>query len=153
MKRRHLSLLLATTFFEDPPAMTSTPVNADYFEQPSGLSFSETLDRLLAAIEGAGMHVFARIDHAAAAKAIGLSMPAATVLLYGNPKVGTPLMLAAPAVALDLPPRVLVREDADGQTFIGFHPVVQMLLKAGVPEPLAVRLAPAQQVLVEALRP
>jgi hypothetical protein len=46
-----------------------------------------------------------------------------------------------------------MREDADGQTFIGFHPIVQMLLKAGVSEPLAVRLAPAQQILVEALRP
>lgn len=152
MKRRQLALLLVATCFEDLPAMTSTSDNADFFEQQSGLSFVRTLGRLIAAIEVAGMRVFARIDHAAAAREVDLSMPQTTVLIYGNPKGGTPMMLASPAAALDLPLRVLVREDADGHTFIAFHPVVQMLVKAGVAEPLAARLAPAQQVLVNALR-
>ncbi|RWA53434.1 hypothetical protein AU476_14045 [Cupriavidus sp. UYMSc13B] len=58
-----------------------------------------------------GMTIFARIDHAEAARNVGLAMPPTQVLIYGNAKRGTPLMLAAPGVALDLPLRVLVRDD------------------------------------------
>jgi len=151
MNRRHCSLLLIATFSEGLTAMTPSAEIAEFSERPSDLGFVPTLARLTDAIEAAGMRIFARIDHAAAAKEAGLSMPPTTVLLYGNPKGGTPLMLASPAAALDLPLRVLVREDAQGRSFVSFHPVVAMLVKAGVPEPLAARLAPAQQLLVDAL--
>jgi uncharacterized protein (DUF302 family) len=122
----------------------------DVVEHVSAMDFTTTLARLKAAIEGAGMTVFAAIDHAAGAASVGLAMPPTTVLLYGNPKGGTPLMLAAPQVALDLPLRVLVREDADGTTRVSFHPVV-LLEKAGVPAELAARLEPAQRLLVAAI--
>ncbi len=126
---------------------------ADVVELPSGEAFSPTLERLLAAIEGAGMRIFARIDHAAGAAEVGMTMPPTMLLIYGHPKGGTPIMLDTPATALDLPLRVLVRENIEGRTLVSFHPVVPILTKAGVDEALARRLGPAQQVLVSAVRP
>jgi uncharacterized protein (DUF302 family) len=76
-------------------------------------SFTDTLTRLQSTLERNGFRIFAIIDHQAAARSVGLDMPATTVLVYGNPKGGTPLMLAAPDFALELPLRVLVREDPD----------------------------------------
>ena len=99
------------------------------------------------------MTVFACIDHAAGAREVGMDMPPTVVLFYGHARGGTPVMLAAPQAALDLPLRVLVREDTDGRTVVSFRPVAQMLREAGVPDPLAGRLEPAQQILVDAIAP
>jgi uncharacterized protein (DUF302 family) len=125
---------------------------SDPVEYASPVNFDQTLERLVNAIKRAGMTVFATIDHAAGARDAGMTMPPTTVLIYGNPKGGTPIMLAAPLVALDLPLRVLLREGADGQTLISFHPAAHMLRRAGVPAPLSARLDAAQLVLMEALR-
>ncbi|WP_428390423.1 DUF302 domain-containing protein [Lichenicoccus sp.] len=121
-------------------------------EHPSPVAFDATLDRLTKAIERAGLTIFARIDHAAGARHANLTMPPTVVLIYGHAKGGTPIMLAAPQAALDLPLRVLVRDDADGRAFIAYHPIAPMLLAAGVPAALANRLDPAQKLLVEALQ-
>jgi uncharacterized protein (DUF302 family) len=125
----------------------------DTVEQASPWVFDLTLERLERAIANAGMTVFAKIDHAANARSIGMAMPAATVLVYGAAKGGTPVMLATPLAALDLPLRVLVREGADGKVSIAFHPVVAMLGRVGVAEDTAARLAPAQRVLLSAVTP
>ncbi|HEY4041139.1 MAG TPA: DUF302 domain-containing protein [Rhodopila sp.] len=122
-------------------------------EHISPEAFAPTLRRLEKAIEAAGMTVFARIDHAAGARDVGMTMPPTVVLFYGNPRGGTPIMLATPGAALDLPLKVLVREDTDGRTIVAFHLVTPLLEAAGVPGELAVRLQPAQRVLVDALRP
>lgn len=132
--------------------MSSTPVSS-LVEHASGVAFAPTLDRLVQAIETAGMTVFARIDHAAGAREVGMAMPPTVVLIYGNPRGGTPIMLAAPLAALDLPLRVLVREAADGRVLVSFHPVAPMLEQAGVPAALAARLEPAQRVLIAAIQP
>jgi len=121
-------------------------------EHASPLSFDATLDRLAKAIKRAGLTIFARIDHAADARNAGLAMPPTVVLTYGNARGGTPIMLAAPQAALDLPLRVLVREDADGRTLVAFHPIAPTMLAAGVPEALANRLEPAQRLLIEGLQ-
>jgi uncharacterized protein (DUF302 family) len=126
--------------------------NPDLVELESPDAFAPTLERIANAIESHGMTIFARVDHAAGARAVGLAMPPTIVLLYGNPKGGTPLMLAAPQVALDLPVRVLVREREDGKAVVAFHPAAPMLKRAGVPDALASRLDPAQAILVEATR-
>jgi uncharacterized protein (DUF302 family) len=115
------------------------------------LSFDATLERLTQAIEKAGLTIFARIDHAANARDVGLTMPPATVLIYGAAKGGTPVMLAAPLAALDLPLRALVREREDGVTTIAFHPVAVTLARAGAPKDVAARLEPAQRLLLAAL--
>lgn len=97
------------------------------------------------------MTVFARIDHAANARDIGMTMPPATVLIYGNGKGGTPIMLAAPRAARDFPLRVLVRERADGKVAIAFDPIAATLRAAGVPEEFVGRLEPAQRILLAAV--
>jgi uncharacterized protein (DUF302 family) len=122
-------------------------------EHLSSLAYQPTVDRLIAAIEKAGMTVFARIDHEAGAKGAGMTMPPTVVLLYGNPRGGTPIMLASPLAALDLPLRVLVREDNEGHSLVSFHPIAEVLRGAGVPDELATRLEPAQRVLVDAIKP
>jgi uncharacterized protein (DUF302 family) len=94
----------------------------DVVQLTSDYTFAETLARLGDAFEGTHLKIFAHIDHSAAAAEVGLSMPPTTVLIYGNPLSGTPLMLATPALALDLPLRVLVRQDANGQTVVTYHP-------------------------------
>jgi uncharacterized protein (DUF302 family) len=130
--------------------MIDTPAS-DIVEHPSALSFDRTVERLILAIERAGMTVFATIDHAANARGVGATMPPATVLIYGSPKGGTPIMVATPQAALDLPLRALVQERADGKVVVAFHPVAAMLGRAGVPQETAARLEPAQRLLLGAI--
>ena len=122
-------------------------------EHVSPVDFGPTLDRIRAALRGAELTIFAEIDHAANAREAGLAMPPSTVLIYGHAKGGTPVMLAAPSAALDLPLRVLVREGEDGRAVIAFHPAAAMLRRAGVRDDLAVRLDPAQKLLGAAAAP
>jgi uncharacterized protein (DUF302 family) len=129
-----------------------TTTEPDAQEYLSSLAFQPTVDRLIATIEKAGMNVFARVDHAAGAREVGMEMPPTVVLLYGNPKGGTPIMLASPLAALDLPLRVLVREDNEGHALVSFHPIAAALRRAGVPDDLATRLEPAQRVLIDAIK-
>jgi uncharacterized protein (DUF302 family) len=124
---------------------------SDLVEHVSPIGFAPTLDRLTRAILAAGLQVFTTIDHAAAAQAVGMTMPPTVVLLYGNPKGGTPVMLATPSAALDLPLRVLVREESAERTVVAFHPVGRLLGRVGVSEEYARRLEPAQQLLVDAI--
>lgn len=89
-------------------------------------------------------------DGTAGAKAAGMSMPPSVVLIYGQARGGTPVMQADPA-ALDLPLRVLIREDNNGDTLIAFHPIQQTLARYKIPGELAERLAKAQQLLVNSI--
>lgn len=123
-----------------PPAETITP-----------LGFDVALARIADAIAAAGLTIFARIDHAQGASQAGLTMPPTVVLIYGNPAGGTPIMVAAPGAALDLPLHVLIRAIPDG-TSVSFHPIAPLLRAAGVPEHLATRLDPAQRLVMEAVR-
>jgi uncharacterized protein (DUF302 family) len=124
----------------------------DPAEFVSAVDFVPTLERLVKAIERAGMTLFATIDHAAGARDAGMAMPPTVVLLSGTPKGGTPLMLVAPHVALDLPLRALLRQDSEGRALLSFHPMAPLLRRAGVPEALANRLDAAQHLLVEAIQ-
>ncbi len=120
-------------------------------EHVSPLPFDVTLERLDHAIVDHGMTIFARIDHAANAREVGLSMPPAIVLIYGKAEGGTPIMLAAPNAALDLPLHVLVREDAQGRAIVCFHPVALQLQALGVGPAMAAGLQPAQALLLHSL--
>ncbi len=126
--------------------------NPNIAERVSPLGFDVTLERLTEAIERTGLTIFARIDHPVGARDAGLAMPPTVVLIYGHARGGTPIMLAAPQAALDLPLRALVREDADGRVLVAFRPIAPMLLAAGVPDALANRLEPAQTLLMEAIQ-
>jgi uncharacterized protein (DUF302 family) len=91
--------------------------------KPSNYSASETVSRFVAAVkqrEGAGFTVFHEIDHAAAGKKFGIDMKPRTVIIFGNPKLGTPVMIKTPRLAIDLPPRALVWEDDLGKVWLSY---------------------------------
>ena len=88
----------------------------------------ETADRLAKAVEEKGLKVAARVDHAAGAKAAGLEMAPTEVVMFGNPKLGTPLMLANPELAIDLPMKIVVWQDKAGKVWLGY--VAPDVLKA-----------------------
>lgn len=105
-------------------AITMTSISAqaaDLITKMSPHSVSDTMDRLVAAVEGAGATVFARVDHAKGAMSIEAELAPNQVLIFGNPKLGTPIMQQNPAAGLDLPIRVVVFQDADGKTNVAYY--------------------------------
>ena len=82
--------------------------------QPSPYSVTETINRLAAVLEAKGIAIFARIDQQAEAEKVGLSLCPTQLLLFGSPKAGTPLMVAAPTIALDLPLESIKSQGANG---------------------------------------
>jgi uncharacterized protein (DUF302 family) len=117
----------------------------------SPYSFFETLSRIRASLEAKGFTIFGTIDHHAAAQSVGLDMPRTIVLIFGNPRGGTPLMVAAPDFALELPLRVLVREGDHGKTFVTMNPAASLEGKHGLPPGMAEKLAPAEKVITDAI--
>lgn len=95
-----------------------------------------TTDRLAAAVEKAGAKVFARVDHAAGAASIGSDLAPTQLLIFGNPKIGTPVMASNPAAGIDLPIRVVVFTGADGATQVGYYAPTRLVEDHGVPADL-----------------
>jgi uncharacterized protein (DUF302 family) len=89
--------------------------------KPSAYSVDLTLDRLETALKDHGFMIFARLDHAAAAASVGLKMPRETVLVFGNPRIGTPNFIKYPTLAIDLPIKALVWEDADAKVWLSYN--------------------------------
>ena len=103
-----------------------TPACADdgIITKPSSYSVIETISRFEAAVksrEGAGFTVFTEIDHAAAGKKFGIEMRPRTVVIFGNPKLGTPVMTKTPLLAIDNPPKALVWEDDQGKVWLSYN--------------------------------
>jgi uncharacterized protein (DUF302 family) len=88
---------------------------------PSSFDPKETMDRLEAALRASGVTIFARIDHAAGAAEVGESLRPTELLIFGNPKAGTPLMQAGQTIGIDLPLKALVWQDADGKTQVSYN--------------------------------
>jgi uncharacterized protein (DUF302 family) len=88
---------------------------------PSGFGPQDTMNRLETAVKAKGMTVFARIDHAAGAAAVGLSLRPTEVLIFGNAKAGTPLMQSVQTIGIDLPLKALVWQDASGNTWLCYN--------------------------------
>lgn len=88
---------------------------------PSRHSVGETIDRLQSLLAAKGIKVFARIDQAAEATAVGLSMKPTQLLIFGDPRAGTPLMNQTPSLALDLPLKALAWEDAEGKVWLTYN--------------------------------
>lgn len=106
-------------------ALLITPACADdgIITKPSKYSVIETISRFEAAVksrENAGFIVFTEIDHAAAGKKFGIDMRPRTVVIFGNPKLGTPVMTKKPLLAIDNPPKALVWEDDEGNVWLSY---------------------------------
>ena len=100
---------------------------------PSNHSVEETVDRLKNILQSKGINMFVLIDHSGEAAKVGMKMPPTKLLIFGNPKGGTPLMLAAPSVALDLPLKILVSEDAQGKVWLSYNSPEYLRERHGLP--------------------
>jgi uncharacterized protein (DUF302 family) len=118
---------------------------------PSRYSVDETLQRLQSAFAEKKLHVFAIIDHSGEAEKIGLKMRPTKVLIFGSPKGGTPLMVAAPSLAIDLPLKALVAEAADGAVSVTYNSPEYLQQRHGVPADLIKNLAGAGAVIAKAV--
>jgi uncharacterized protein (DUF302 family) len=134
-------------------ASTAAAQEINTMKLASPYSFNDTLARLRTTLTGKGMTIFATIDHQAGAREAGLTMQPATVVVFGNPKGGTPLMQAAPDFALELPLKVLVREDEQGKTWLVYEPVASLEGRHGLPAGMTERLAPAEKLLAAVVQP
>ena len=118
----------------------------------SPFPFGETLSRLKSAIQAKGLHLFAEIDHAAGAREAGLSMPPATVLIFGHAKAGTPLMIASPLLALDLPLKALVSEDAEHHVRVSFSQPEYLAARHSIPPELVKNISGVEGLIGAALK-
>jgi len=118
----------------------------------SPFPFADTIQRLRDAFASKGIKVFAVIDQQAEAKAAGLDMPPATLILFGNPKGGTPLMLAQPSSGLDLPLKALVTENSRGRVEVSFNDAAYIIERHALPAALAANIAPAAKLVAATLK-
>jgi uncharacterized protein (DUF302 family) len=109
--------------------------------KPSNHSVDETLRKLQELLKAKGVSVFALIDHSGEAEKVGMQMPPTKLLIFGNPKGGTPLMLAAPSIAIDLPIKILVAEDGQGKVWVSYNSPMYLAERHGVPQNLLQNLA------------
>ncbi|TMC54398.1 MAG: DUF302 domain-containing protein [Chloroflexi bacterium] len=90
-------------------------------DRVSNHSVDQTVDRLKGILRSRGLNLFAQVDHSGEAEKVGLKMPPTKLLIFGSPKAGTPLMLAAPSVAIDLPLKILVWQDGEGKVWLSYN--------------------------------
>ena len=119
--------------------------------KPSKYSVHDTIDRIEKAVVAKGMKIFARIDHSGEAKKVGLEMKPTELLIFGNPKGGTALMVVRPTVAIDLPMKALAWEDKDGKVWLTYNAPELLKERHGVPAELAARLEPVGKLLEQAV--
>jgi uncharacterized protein (DUF302 family) len=117
---------------------------------PSHHSVDETVDKLKTILASKGVTLFAVVDHSGEAKKVGMTMPPTKLLIFGNPKGGTPLMLAAPSAALDLPLKILVAEDAQGKVWISYNSAEYLKERHGFPDALVSNIAVVQALAAAA---
>ncbi len=120
--------------------------------KPSPYSVDETIRRLDDVVRGKGLTVFARVDHRSGAREVGLDMQDERVLIFGNPRAGTPLMVARPLVGLDLPPRVLVWRASDDRVWASYQDSAFIAKRYGLPEALEKNIAGVAALVDQALR-
>ncbi len=119
MRRAVLAAVAALAFaLPALPALPALAQQGGMVTRQGAHDVRTTIDRFFAAVRESGWVVFAEIDHAAAAQAVGMTLRPRTVVFFGNPRAGTPGMVAHPTLALDLPMRVLIWQDNDGRTQI-----------------------------------
>jgi uncharacterized protein (DUF302 family) len=110
-------------------------------EIPSNHSVNQTVQRLEDILKANGVQLFAMIDHSGEAQRAGLKMSPTKLLIFGSPKAGTPLMLAAPSTAIDLPLKILVRGDEDGKVWVSYNSPSYLKERHGLPQELLPNIA------------
>jgi len=125
----------------------TTPTEHNLKSVPSRYPVAEAIDRIEAALKASGMTIFARVDHAGEAARVGLTMPPTQLLVFGNPRGGTAIMVSRPTAAIDLPLKALAWEDGSGKVWLSFNTFELLVERHGVPAEIASKLAPVEALL------
>jgi uncharacterized protein (DUF302 family) len=115
-------------------------------------SFESTVQRLISEFRAHGLKIFALIDQQAEAAAVGIQMWPATLLVFGNARAGTPLMLARPVCGIDLPLKAFVSEAVTGKVLVNLNGADYLVERHSLPSQLSANLAPAERLAIDALR-
>ena len=129
--------------------MTSTTDNG-IIDTPSNHSVDETVEKLKSILQDKGVTLFALVDHSGEAEKAGMKMPPTKLLVFGNPKGGTPVMLAAPSIAIDLPLKVLIAEDAQGKVSISYNSPEYLKQRHDLPDNLLANITVIQTLAEKA---
>lgn len=121
--------------------MTSVTATKGIIDKPSNHSVDETVDRLKNILQAKGATLFALIDHSGEAEKVGMKMHPTKLLVFGSPKAGTPLMLAAPSIAIDLPLKILIWEDAQGKVWVSYNSPAYLQERHNLPSDLLQNIA------------
>ena len=128
----------------------SSPDNTGIVHKLSNHSVDSTLDHLKTTLQNKGVTLFALIDHSGEAAKAGMQMRATKLLIFGSPKAGTPLMLAAPSIAIDLPLKILVWEDVSGKTWVSYNAPAYLQQRHGLPPELLQNIAVVETLAAKA---
>jgi uncharacterized protein (DUF302 family) len=119
-------------------------------DMPSNHTVDQTVQRLKGILEAKGVTLFALVDHSGEAEKAGMKMPPTKLLIFGSPKAGTPLMLASPSVAIDLPLKILIWEDGDGKAWISYNCPAYLQERHNVPPELMQNIAVVETLAAKA---
>ena len=118
--------------------------------QPSNHSVDQTVEKLTNLLNSKKVTLFALVDHSGEAEKVGMKMPSTKLLIFGSPKAGTPLMLAAPSVAIDLPLKILVWEDAQHKVWVSYNSAEYLAKRHGLPQELLQNIAVVESFAAKA---
>ncbi len=118
--------------------------------RPSNHSVEQTVEKLKNILQAKGVTLFALVDHSGEAEKVGMKMPPTKLLIFGSPKAGTPLMLAAPRIAIDLPLKILVWEDANGKVWVSHNSPEYLKERHGLPQELLANIAVVETLAAKA---
>jgi uncharacterized protein (DUF302 family) len=124
--------------------------NNGIVDKPSNHSVDETVEKLKGILQGKGITLFTTIDHSGEAAKVGMKMRPTKLLIFGNPKGGTPLMLAAPSSAIDLPLKILVWEDERGKAWVSYNSPAYLQQRHGFPADLVQNIAVVEMLVSKA---
>jgi uncharacterized protein (DUF302 family) len=135
---------------EAPMASMAPIADNGIINKASSHSVDETVEKLKGILQAKGVTLFALVDHSGEAEKAGLKMRPTKLLIFGNPKGGTPVMVAAPSAAIDLPLKILVWEDAAGKVWASYNSPAYLQQRHGIPEELLPNIAVAEALTAKA---
>lgn len=119
-------------------------------DKPSHQSVDQTVEKLTNILDSKGLTLFALVDHSGEAARVGMEMRPTKLFIFGSPKAGTPLMLAAPSVAIDLPLKILVWEDAQSRVWVSYNSSAYLEERHGIPHDLLQNVAAVEALATAA---
>ena len=132
--------------------MPSTPTVRGIVETPSNHPVEQTVEKVKAILQAKGLTLFALVDHSGEAEKVALKMRPTKLLIFGSPKGGTPVMLAAPSVAIDLPLKILVWEDVQGRVWVSHNSPEYLKQRHNIPDALLPNISGVRAIVEEAVR-